>query len=61
MRRLTRTEEDWLFGRTSDTSNADSLKGGNTENCDNMGNPAEKWLAYFTLKSTVIGNWLDCR
>jgi hypothetical protein len=30
-------ENDWLFGRTSDTSTADSLKGGNAENCDSMG------------------------
>src|SRR5580698_5444112 len=32
-------EKDWLFGRTSDTSSGDSLKGGNTENCDSMGGP----------------------
>jgi hypothetical protein len=33
----------------------DSLEGGNTENCDIIGKPAEKWLAYSTLKSTVSG------
>jgi hypothetical protein len=30
-------EKDWLFGRTSDTSSGDSLKGGNAEHCDSMG------------------------
>jgi hypothetical protein len=37
------------------TSCADSLKGGNAENCDSMGNPAEKWFAYSTLRSRVHG------
>jgi hypothetical protein len=32
------------------TSCSDSLKGGNTENGDSMGNPAEKWLAYSTSR-----------
>jgi hypothetical protein len=55
MRRSTRTEEDWLLGRTSDTSSGDLLKGGNTENCNSMGGTLQrKWLGYSTLKS---GNW----
>ena len=48
------------FGGQADigqTSCADSLKGGNTENCDSMGNPAEKWFAYSTLGSRVQGGF----
>ena len=52
MRRSTWTEEDLLFGRTSDTSTGDWLKGGNTESCNSMGGTLQrKWLDYFTLKS----------
>jgi hypothetical protein len=37
-------EKDWLFGRTSDTSSGDSLKGGNAENCDSMGTQLKSGL-----------------
>jgi hypothetical protein len=37
----------------------DSLKGGITEKCDCMGNPAKKWLAYSTLKSIVLGELIE--
>jgi hypothetical protein len=39
------------------TSGAYSVKGGNTENGDCMGNPAEKWFAYSTLGSRVQGGF----
>ena len=45
MRRSTRTEKDWLFGQTSDTSSGDLLKGGNTENCNSMGGTQEEVVA----------------
>ncbi len=41
MRRSTGTEEDWLFGRTSDTSSGDLLKGGSKGKLQQHGrNPA---------------------
>ena len=42
------------------SSCADSLKGGITENCNSIGNPAEKWLRYFTLKPSLLGNSFEC-
>jgi hypothetical protein len=40
-------------------SSTDSLKGGTTENCDYMGNRAEKWLAYSTVTSNVLGEFVS--
>jgi hypothetical protein len=49
-----------LAEQTSDViSCTDSLKGGTTENCDYMGNRAEKWLAYSTVTSNVLGEFVS--
>jgi hypothetical protein len=56
MRRSTRTEEDWLFGRTSDTSSGDLLKGGNKGKLQQHGrNPAAEVVGLLYSEVEQVG------
>ena len=56
MRRSTRTEEDWLFGRTSDTSSGDWLKGGNKRKLQQHGrNPAAEVVGLLYSEVKQVG------
>src|SRR5215831_133666 len=56
MRRSTRTEEDWLLGRTSDTSSGEFAQRLGYRKLQQHGrNPARKWLGYSTLNEVDTG------
>ena len=56
MRRSTGTEEDWLLGRTSDTSSGDLLQGGNKGKLQQHGrNPAEEVVDLLYSEVKTVG------